>query len=282
MQKIDTMPSKNLLFGRFPPQKPLVKWSGGKGREIKSFCHHYPKNFKLFIEPFVGGGAVFFNLGFTNNIISDVHEGLVNFYKQISMGQADKIYDKVSTFENTEEFYYYVRDKLEIDSDIMKASRFYFLRKTAFRGMLRYNSKGKFNIPWGRYAKLNFSDLKNTFYVDLLKHTDVRLSSFENIFEEFNDENNFVFLDPPYDSKFTDYGYCKFGEDYQRNLANIFKETKNKCLLIIGQTPLIEELYEGYIVDSYTKKYSFRLHSGRVGSEINTNHLIIKNYDLDK
>lgn len=281
MKKTKNMSNKNLIFNRFPSQKPIVKWSGGKGREIKSFCHHYPKNFKLYIEPFVGGGAVFFNLGFTKNVIADVHNGLINFYKQISLGKAPNIYEKVSKFENTEKDYYYVRDTLEINDDVTRAARFYFLRKTAFRGMLRYNKKGKFNIPWGRYTNLNFKDLKNTIYLDLLKSTDVRLSSFENIFEEFNGPDNFVFLDPPYDSKFTDYGYCQFGKEYQETLANIFKETKNKCLLIIGKTPLIEELYKGYIVESYSKKYNFRLHSGRIGDEINTEHLIIKNYDLD-
>ena len=272
------MYNNNLLFGRFPAQKPIVKWSGGKSREIKHFCHHYPDKFDLFIEPFVGGGAVFFNLGFTNNVISDVHTGLVNFYTQISIGKSSEIYDILSNFKQTEKFYYYVRDDLEIKDDVMRAVRFYYLRKTAFRGMLRYNSKGKFNIPWGRYDNITFKELKNTYYINLLKCTDVRLASFETIFEEFNDKKNFVFLDPPYDSKFIDYGYCKFGEDYQRKLATIFKETKNKCLMIIGKTPLIECLYKDYIVDSYAKTYSFRLHSGRVGNEINTEHLIIKNF----
>jgi DNA adenine methylase (dam) len=284
LNSIKTKSDQNYLFNfdRVPPLKPIVKWSGGKSREIQNFYHHYPKKFKTYIEPFVGGGAVFFNLGFKKNVIADVHKGLINFYTQIALGNAIEIYRRVSLLELTEESYYYVRDKLELKDDIDWAVRFYYLRKTAFRGMLRYNKNGKFNIPWGRYKSVNFEELKNECYTELLKHTDVRLSSFENIFEEFNSPDNFVFLDPPYDSKFTDYGYCQFGEDYQRKLADIFKITNNKCLMIIGKTPLIDELYEGYIVDSYSKKYSFRLHSGRIGNEINTDHVIIKNYDLDK
>jgi DNA adenine methylase len=87
-----------------------------------------------------------------------------------------------------------------------------------------------------------------------------------------------MFLDPPYDSEFTDYGYCVFGKDEQRKLAKCFKETSIQCLLIIGKTPFIEELYKDYIVGEYDKKYRFKLHSGRIGDEINTKHLIIKNY----
>ena len=93
-----------------------------------------------------------------------------------------------------------------------------------------------------------------------------------------NDSDNFMFLDPPYDSEFTDYGYCTFGKEEQKKLAKCFKETDIKCLMIIGKTPFIEELYKDYIVDEYDKKYRFKLHSGRVGDEINTKHLIIKNY----
>jgi DNA adenine methylase len=87
-----------------------------------------------------------------------------------------------------------------------------------------------------------------------------------------------MFLDPPYDSEFTDYGYCKFGKDEHRKLAKCFKETKIQCLMVIGKTDFIVELYKDYIVAEYPKKYRFKLHSGRIGDNINTNHLIIKNY----
>jgi DNA adenine methylase len=87
-----------------------------------------------------------------------------------------------------------------------------------------------------------------------------------------------MFLDPPYDSEFTDYGYCKFGKEEQIKLADLFKQTKIKCLMIIGKTPFIEDLYKDYIVDEYDKKYRFKLYAGRVGDEINTKHLVIKNY----
>jgi len=101
---------------------------------------------------------------------------------------------------------------------------------------------------------------------------------FSYIFKKYNDENNFMFLDPPYDSKFTDYGYCQFGKEEHKKLFDYFQKTKNKCLLIIGKTDFIEDLYKKYIVDKYEKKYRFKIHSGRVGNEINNIHLIIKNF----
>ena len=259
--------------------KPIIKWSGGKGNEIKNFFHHLPTNFDLYIEPFVGGGALYFNLEFSGeNLISDVHEELINFYEQISLGRAEYIYESIKKMPLDEAGYYSVRDEDLPSSPIGKATRFYYLRKTAYRGMLRYNKSGGFNIPWGRYKNVKFSDILNPRYTELLQRTDVRLASFDKIFEEFNDERFFMFLDPPYDSEFTDYGYCSFGREEQQRLAECFKSTKTQCLMVIGETDFINELYDGYIVDSYHKKYQFKLHSGRIDDKIDNTHLIIRNY----
>jgi DNA adenine methylase len=202
----------------------------------------------------------------------------VDFYRSIGQGKAKDIYDFMKASPNDEETYYKIRDKMEIKGALDNAKRFYYQRKTCFRGMLRYNKNGKFNIPFGRYKTINFSDLQNKEYEDLLSRTEVLNKSFEYVFENYNDENNFMFLDPPYDSEFTDYGYCQFGKEEQKKLANLFKETKIKCLMVIGKTKFIEELYKDYIVDEYEKKYKFKLYAGRVGDEINTKHLVIKNY----
>ena len=87
-----------------------------------------------------------------------------------------------------------------------------------------------------------------------------------------------MFLDPPYDSQFTDYGYCQFDKTDHTRLAELFKGTKIRCLMIVGKTSFIESLYQGYIVEEYEKNYRFKIHSGRVGNEINTKHLVISNY----
>lgn len=87
-----------------------------------------------------------------------------------------------------------------------------------------------------------------------------------------------MFLDPPYDSIFTDYGYCQFGKEEHKKLAECIRQTQIQCLMVIGKTPLIEELYSGMIVTEYPKNYKFRIHSGRV--DANTQHVVITNYSI--
>jgi DNA adenine methylase len=287
--------------------KPLFKWSGGKRREIKLFKHHYPENFNIFVEPFVGAGAVFFDLNFKGeNFIADVHDEVISYYKQFrnvenvekmvefmdnpwlhllkSKGNSERqseIYTSLPPeFQRTgEATYYYVRDGMKITNDLKKACRFCFLRKTAYRGMLRYNPKGEFNIPWGKYKNLNYEELKDERYTQLLERTTIREWSFEKTMTKFrNREDAFIFLDPPYDSEFSDYK-TPFGKENHRELSEFFKTSKAKCLLVIGDTPYIRELYKGYIAEEYSKNYAFRIHSDRVTAEnIDNLHLIIKNY----
>jgi DNA adenine methylase len=258
--------------------KPLVKWSGGKTDEIKIFSKYFPEDYNIYIEPFVGGGSVYFYLNPDNAVISDVHSELIALYKCIGNGDGQAIYDFMGNTPNDEATYYNVRDVMEIHSELDIAKRFYYQRKTCFRGMLRYNKDNKFNIPYGRYKTINYTELLNKEYETLLHRTEIYNSKFEVIFEKYNDEKNFMFLDPPYDSEFTDYGYCKFDKEEHIKLANLFKSTKIKCLMIIGKTRFIEELYDGYIVEEYDKKYKFKLYNNRIGDEINTKHLVIKNY----
>tara|TARA_B100001063_G_scaffold46185_1_gene40010 strand:+ start:7172 stop:7993 length:822 start_codon:yes stop_codon:yes gene_type:complete len=259
------------------PLKPIVKWSGGKKDELAKILPYLPQDFDTYLEPFVGGGAVYFHLNPNKAVINDVHNELTDFYKAIKKGHSDDIYEFMKNHPNDEETYYKVR-AYNNDTMLDNAKRFYYLRKTCYRGMLRYNKKGEFNIPYGRYKNYNYEDIKNKNYEALLKKTKIYNKDFKYIFKKYDDSNNFMFLDPPYDSEFTDYGYCQFGKKEHKRLARYIKKTSIKCLMIIGKTPFIEKLYAGYIVAEYDKKYRFKLHSGRVGNEINTKHLVIKNY----
>lgn len=258
--------------------KPLIKWSGGKTDEIKQFISYFPENYNLYIEPFVGGGSVFFYLQPTKAVINDVHTELIDFYNSIKNNYINDIYEFMNLNSNNEETYYKIRNDMIVKNELDNSKRFYYLRKTCFRGMLRYNKNGKFNIPFGKYKKINFDDLKNKNYEKILKNTEIYNKDFEYIFEKYNDSNNFMFLDPPYDSEFTDYGYCKFGKEEQLKLYKLFSTTKIKCLMIIGKTDFIENLYKEYIVNEYDKKYKFKLYAGRINDNINNKHLIIKNY----
>jgi DNA adenine methylase len=255
---------------------PLIKWSGGKKDEITHIMKHIPKSFDTYLEPFVGGGAVFFHISPTKAVINDVHTDLIDFYQSIKNGLSNDIYHFMENHSNDEETYYNVRS-LSTKNSLENAQKFYYLRKTCYRGMMRYNKKGEFNIPFGRYKQFNYEDIKNKEYEKLLQQTEIFNKSFEYVFENYNNENNFMFLDPPYDSNFTDYGYCSFGKEEHIKLAEYFKKTKIKCLMVIGKTPFVEALYKDYIVEEYDKQYRFKLHSGRIGNEINTKHLVIKN-----
>jgi len=266
-----------LLSGGECRLKPIIKWSGGKSDEIKLFQSFIPE-YSKYIEPFVGGGSLYFYLNPTDAVICDVHTELIDLYSSIGKGKSGEIYEFMEQSPNDETTYYQIRNDMVIHDELDSAKRFYYQRKTCFRGMLRYNKNGKFNIPFGRYKTINYSDLLNEKYQTLLSRTEILNKDFEYVFENYNHEDNFMFLDPPYDSEFTDYGYCQFGKEEHKRLAELFKNTKIKCLMIIGKTKFIEELYNGYIVTEYDKKYKFKLYDNRIGNEINTKHLIIKNY----
>ena len=258
--------------------RPIVKWSGGKKDEIKQFIDLIPTDIETYGEPFFGGGAVFFHLEPTKSIVSDLHTELIDFYRALKDGKGSDIHAFLCENNNEEETYYRVRDEFKTDTPLDNAKRFFYLRKTCFRGMLRYNKSGKFNIPFGRYKTFNFEELKDEKYSDVFKNTEILNESFESVFEKCDNPKDFIFLDPPYDSQFTDYGYCVFGKEEHRRLADCFKRSKARCMMVIGKTPFIEELYDGYIKKEYFKKYAFKIHSNRVGDEINTTHVVITNF----
>ena len=266
--------------------KPFLKWAGGKRQLLNEIEKNLPpdisktRQIDLYIEPFVGGASVLFHLSPKKSIISDLHTELIDFYTAIKNNKSQEIYNFMSEHENDEKTYYRVRDDFEINDYLDNAKRFYYLRKTCFRGMMRYNKKGEFNIPYGKYKTCNYEDLLKKEYSNVLKNTEIFNKSFEYVFENYNSKDNFMFLDPPYDSQFTDYGYCKFGKEEHIKLYECFKSTNIRCLMVIGKTDFIKELYKDYIVEEYDKKYRFKLYGGRVGDEIDNKHLIICNYKI--
>ena len=135
--------------------KPIIKWSGGKTDELKQILPHIPDSYSTYLEPFIGGGAVYFHLNPEHAVINDVHKELVDFYQSIKNGNATAIYNFMKQNPNEEEVYYKVRGYDSTDI-LDNAKRFYYLRKTCYRGMLRYNKNGGFNIPFGRYKTYNF------------------------------------------------------------------------------------------------------------------------------
>lgn len=257
--------------------KPIIKWSGGKTDELDKIIPYIP-SYDTYIEPFIGGGALFFHLEPKKSIISDVHPDLIDLYCELKKGKGLEIKEWMDNYKNDEETYYFLRDKFIPENSFQRACVFFYQRKTAFRGMLRYNKNKKFNIPFGRYKTFNYEEIASEKYQNIFKNCQIYKKDYKFIFQNYDDPEMFCFLDPPYDSPFNDYGYCKFGKEEHIDLSEKFKNTKMKCLMIIGKTDFIVSLYKDYIVDEYEKKYRFKLHSKRIGNEINTTHLVIKNY----
>lgn len=282
--------------------KPLVKYRGGKSKEIPHLEKHIPHFDGRYIEPFFGGGAMFFYLEPEKAIINDINAKLMSFYKgvksdfemlQKELSEIEKIYRinrkkfeelKAKTptervDDDNETLYYQIRDMFNdlTDKKYSDALLYFFINKTAYSGMVRYNSKGEFNVPYGRYANLNTS-LVTKSHSQLLANTEIYNCDYKNIFEMAEDDD-FIFLDPPYDCVFSDYGNAEykdgFNEKNHTELANAYKQLKCKALMVIGRTPLTEKLYGDMIVDEYGKSYAVNI-KNRFKSE--ASHILISNY----
>lgn len=284
--------------------KPIIKYRGGKTQEIEKILPFIPEFSGKYIEPFFGGGALFFYLKPQDSIINDINENLINFYIDIvnnyfeiknELNQLETIYTKnqnnfillKSKYPNqkinneNEELYYNIRNMYNklIPSNLCYGTLYYFINKTAYSGMIRYNSKGEFNVPYGRYKNFNTSLLTNNHY-SLLKTANIFNFDYIDIFKMAK-EDDFIFLDPPYDCIFSDYGNKDmkdgFGEMRHRKLAEDFKKLQCKTLMVIGKTPLTTELYKDFIVAEYKKSYSVNI-KNRFKSE--TTHILVANYKV--
>ena len=151
--------------------KPILKWAGGKRQILSGLASCIPEKYNNYIEPFVGGGALFFFLNKNNSIISDTNDELINLYKQIAKNPK-KILKKLKKYKNTKIFFYAVRKKVPNNS-IDKACRTIFLNRTCFNGLYRVNKKGEFNVPYSNNKSIKFTDENNLLKTyQLLKKDD--------------------------------------------------------------------------------------------------------------
>lgn len=282
--------------------KPLVKYRGGKSKEIPNIVKHISQFQGRYIEPFFGGGALYFYLEPEKAVINDINEKLISFYKGVQSDYTNlrKELDEVGSeyeknrksFEDlktktpdkrvedkNEDLYYSIRDMYNglVQKKYSDALLYYFINKTAYSGMIRYNSKGEFNVPYGRYKHLN-TNLVTKEHSDLLQKAEILNSDYKAIFDK-TQSNDFIFLDPPYDCVFSDYGNEEykdgFNDDAHRKLAQDFKNLSCKALLVIGRTPLTEELYGDMVVDEYEKTYAVNIRN-RFKSA--ATHILVANY----
>jgi DNA adenine methylase len=240
--------------------KPFVKWVGGKRQLLKQFRElglYPPEAFNpitnTYHEPFVGGGAVFFDLLPKNAKLSDLNSELAIAYNVIK-NNVDELIESLQKHIYNKEYYLKVRaEKVEDLSEIEVASRFIFLNHTGFNGLYRVNKSGQFNVPFGRYSNPIICDEDNLRRVsDALRDTIITHQDYKNVLETAR-SGDFIYFDPPYypisaTSSFTSYTAEGFLEKEQAELRDTFVKLHEKgCFVMLSNsdTPFINKLYSG-------------------------------------
>lgn len=243
--------------------KPFVKWAGGKRQIIDELKKYIPDEFNTYYEPFIGGGALLFELAPKKAVINDSNAELMNVYQVLcDDSKFKKMCRVLNNYEtnHSEEFFYEIRNKDKNKntfnrlSDYTRAARTIYLNKACFNGLYRVNSKNEFNVPFGKKSKVNTYDGNNLITVsNYLTMNDINIlnKDFEEVLKDAK-KGDFVYFDPPYDSDnniFTSYTEEGFGKEEQRRLAKVFKELDQKGVYVMlsnHNTTLINELYKDY------------------------------------
>lgn len=284
--------------------KPMIKYRGGKSKELSRYLRFVPKQYNTYYEPFVGGGATFFALAPSRAVIGDINEPLMNFYIDVrnrfaelsrELAEIEDIYERNQTDYKArkknhsddripnanEELYYRLRDQYNgiAAAQYSRAALYFFINKTSYSGMIRFNAKGHFNVPFGRYEHFN-TKLITREHSQLLQRTEILCADYEESFRRAG-QNDFMYLAPPYDCVFNDYGNQElsngFDETEHRRLAARFRELRCKALMVIGHTPLTEELYGDLVKFEYAKDYAVNIRN-RFHSQ--ATHYVVTNYEV--
>lgn len=302
--------------------KPFLKWAGGKKQLLEEFDKRFPRGLRTgeitkYVEPFVGGGAVLFYIlnkfKFKECHIYDINEELILTYSVVK-NNVESLIDELKLLESTflqldddkrKDFFYSIRDKFNeskknIDFSffnplwISRAAQIIFLNRTCFNGLFRVNSKGEFNVPFGKYKNpriLNGANLRCVSIV--LANVEIHLGDFEDC-QGILDERTFVYFDPPYrpiskTSSFTSYSKDAFDEKSQIRLSEFYKkmDLKGVKLMLSNSDPKNEKPEDHFFENNYLSSGS-KIRIDRVPAKrmINSksegrgaiNELIITNY----
>ncbi|MDR0232157.1 MAG: Dam family site-specific DNA-(adenine-N6)-methyltransferase [Dysgonamonadaceae bacterium] len=298
----------------FNDPKPFIKWAGGKDKLYSQLEQWLPFNitkgdFKNYYEPFLGSGAVFFNLAkkvsFDNVVLSDINEELILVYKVVQrdvselmelLDQYKNRYSKLSDIDK-EKFYYdmrfsYNNQRFNINHKkyselwISRAAQMVFLNKTCYNGLYRQNMRGEFNVPFGKNYHPSIYDQKNIELVSkLLNRVEIKSSDFSSILDNVLN-NSFVYLDPPYrpiskTSNFTDYYKLGFTEKDNNRLMEKLNllNRQNVKFMLNNSFPLNDEYlkkyYANYSVNLITAN---RMMSGISSKRGKVSEIVITNY----
>lgn len=272
--------------------KPFVKWAGGKRQIMKDIKKYIPDNYSTYYEPFVGGGAVFFELAPKKAVLNDYNKELMNVFECIKDEiRFEKMCNELNHHEanHSEEYYYKIRD-LDRDKkkfnklvDYKRAARTIYLNKACFNGLYRVNSKNEFNVPYGKKEKVNTYEGQNLGIVHcILNFNDIELLStdFEDAVKNAK-KGDFVYFDPPYDSDtstFNSYTEDGFGKEEQVRLFELFEKLDKKgCYIMLSNhnTKLIRDLYKNYNINVIKAKRNINANGKKRG---NVEEVLITNY----
>lgn len=234
--------------------RPFVKWAGGKTQLLSRLITKVPSNFSCYYEPFLGGGALFFSILPERAVLADKNWELINAYI-IIRDHVEELIESLKKHKNEKEYFYYIRslDPNNL-SPVERASRFIYLNKTCYNGLWRVNSKGKFNVPFGRYKNPKICDEPNLRTIsEVLKDKTILCADFEEAVAKAK-RGDFIYFDPPYfplnpTASFTKYTKEDFNIDDQKRLAAVFEELdKRGCFVLLSNsdTDTIRTLYKGY------------------------------------
>lgn len=293
--------------------KPFVKWAGGKGQLLDELRTKYPedlgKSINRYCEPFVGGGAVLFDLlstySFKEVLINDINVELINTYCQIK-NQVEDLLQRLEYLQNVywplakaerKKMYFAIRERFNYlkvngneQANLEKAALFIFLNKTCFNGLFRVNKKGLFNVPMGAYKKPLICDRENLLTINkLLQGIQIRCGDYKEC-AGFIDKNTFVYIDPPYrplsiTASFTAYSENVFDDHEQIALGKFVDEIHQKGAkaVISNSDPkntdkndhFFDKIYKKYNIERVTAKRMINCNSERRGE---ISELLISNY----
>jgi DNA adenine methylase len=257
---------------------PILKWAGGKTQMLDDILARVPDSYGKYVEPFIGGGAVYFRLDKKDSVIADSNPELINMYQMVA-GHCDEVIDILLTYKNDEKMFYETRAlEWEKLTPIEAAARMIYLNRTCFNGLYRLNRKGMFNTPFGRYKNPKICNVEKLHAAsEVLKHTTIICGDYLDVLQENAAEGDFIFLDPPYVpisdyADFKRYTKEQFYEEDQRNLANEVDRLVSigcKVMLTNSNHPLVHELYGKYRIEIIqTKRNINRNGNKRKGEDV--------------
>lgn len=270
---------------------PFVKWVGGKRQLLTDIKEVMPPatTFDTYFEPFIGGGALFFDLEPTNAVINDYNQELINVYLSIK-DDINTLVEDLKTHENTPEYFYRIRlldrePQFDELTNVQKASRFIYLNKTCYNGLYRVNSAGQFNSPFGRYANPNIVNEPTLRAVSAyLNKSDIVIlnTDYSEVFD-MADNNSFVYIDPPYHplsqtSNFTGYvagGWAEKDQIRLKEACDSLNAKGVKFLLSNSSSHFIKELYRDYEIITVGAKRPINSDASQRG---HVDEFLIKNY----